>query len=40
MSIIDFIKNNITNIKNQFGNQKVPSKLQKDDETMAYLNKI
>ena len=40
MFIIDFFKKKITKIRNRFDVQKVPIMLQKDLETMAYLNKI
>ncbi len=40
MFIIDSFKRKITKIKNRFDVQKVPIMLQKDLETMAYLNKI
>ena len=40
MDIIFFVKKKIFKIKNRFDVQKVPIMLQKDLETMAYLNKI
>ena len=40
MFIIDFLKKKISKIKNRYDVQKVPIMLQKDLETMAYLNKI
>ncbi len=40
MSFIAFLKKKINKIKNRFDVQKVPLMLQKDLETMAYLNKI
>ena len=40
MSIIAFLKKKISKIKNRFDVQKVPIMMQKDLETMAYLNKI
>ncbi len=40
MFIIDFLKKKISKIKNRYDVQKVPIMLQKDFETMAYLNKI
>ena len=40
MSITAFLKKKIAKIKNRFDVQKVPLMLQKDLETMTYLNKI
>ena len=40
MSITTFLKKKIFKIKNRFDVQKVPIMLQKDLETMAYLDKI
>ena len=40
MSIIAFLKKKIFKIKKRFDVQKVPMMMQKDLETMAYLNKI
>ena len=40
MKVIDFLKRKVSKIKNRFDVQKVPIMLQKDLETMAYLNKI
>ena len=40
MFIIDFFKKKITKIRDRFDVQKVPIMLQKDLQTMAYLNKI
>ena len=40
MFITAFLKKRISKIKNRFDVQKVPIMLQKDLETMAYLNKI
>ena len=40
MKAIDFLKRKVSKIKNRFDVQKVPIMLQKDLETMAYLNKI
>ena len=40
MSIIDLFKKKLAKFKNRFDVQKVPLMLQKDLETMAYLNKI
>ena len=40
MPIINFLKKKINKIKNRFDVQKVPIILQKDLETIAYLNKI
>ena len=40
MHIIVLLKKKIAKIKNRFDVQKVPIMLQKDLETMAYLNKI
>ena len=38
--MIGLLKKKIIKIKNRFDVQKVPIMLQKDLETMAYLNKI
>ena len=38
--MIGFLKKKISKIKNRFDVQKVPIMLQKDLETIAYLNKI
>ena len=40
MTITAFLKKKIVKIKNRFDVQKVPIMLQKELETMAYLNKI
>jgi len=40
MSIKVFLKKKFSKIKKRFDVQKVPMKMQKDLETMAYLNKI
>ncbi len=40
MTITEFLKKKISKIKNRFDVQKVPIMMQKDLETMAYLNKI
>ena len=40
MSITAFLKKKISKIKNRFDVPKVPIMMQKDLETMAYLNKI
>ena len=40
MLFISFMKKKISKIKNRFDVKKVPVMLQKDLETMAYLNKI
>ena len=40
MKIKEAIKKKISKIKNRFDVQKVPIMLQKDIETMSYLNKI
>ena len=40
MTITAFLKKKISKIKNRFYVKKVPMMLQKDQETMAYLNKI
>ena len=40
MFIIGFLKKKIYKIKNRFDVQKVPMMMQKNLETMAYLNKI
>ena len=40
MNVIFFLKRKISKIKNRFDVQKVPIMLQKDLETMSYLNKI
>ena len=40
MNIINRLKKKISRIKNRFDVQKVPIMLQKDLETMTYLNKI
>ena len=40
MSIIELLKKKIIKLKNRFDVQKVPIMLQKDLETITYLNKI
>ena len=40
MSIAAFIKKIFSKIKNKLNVQKVPMNSQKDQETVAYLNKI
>ncbi len=40
MNITTFLKKKISKIKSRFDVQKVPIMIQKDIETMAYLNKI
>ena len=40
MTITAFLKKKISKIKNRFDVQKDPIMMQKDLETMAYLNKI
>lgn len=40
MFIFDFLKKKIAKTKKRFDVQKVPLMLQKDLETMAYLNKL
>ncbi len=40
MSIIKFFRKKILKIKNRFDVPKVPMMLQKEIETIAYLNKI
>lgn len=40
MSITAFLRKKISKIKNRFDVQKVPMMMQKELETMAYLNKI
>ena len=40
MYIIESLRKKITKLKNRFDVQKVPMMLQKDIETMSYLNKI
>ena len=40
MFIIGLLKKKFAKIKNRFDVQKVPLMLQKDLETMEYLNKI
>ena len=40
MSTIEFFKKKIIKIKNRFDVKKVPNILNKNLETMAYLNKI
>ena len=40
MSFTAFLQKKISKIKNRFDVQKVPIMMQKDLETMTYLNKI
>ena len=40
MYIFAFIKKKFSKIKNRFNVQKVPIMTKKDQETIAYLNKI
>ncbi len=40
MTITTFLKKKISKIRNRFDVPKVPIMMQKDLETMAYLNKI
>ncbi len=40
MFVIQFLKKKVIQVKNRFDVPKVQIKLNKDVETMAYLNKI